>query len=786
MSDYSDRAATEREPLVGDRSHSPTQYVPGDDSIENGYPMPRLRRRGSTISSIASGYNAIREHMDKRKFVSLVITSIVIYLGFVALFAPRTSLSRDFRRWHSSKLTTAEVFRIYLNALQDENRIKKHVHSLTEGNTNSLDYMLQQFHELGYRPKLENIYPWITQHVDTQLKLISGGETIWDAPLIEDCNESSACIAHNNHTATTKGFHYYAPNGNVTAQYVYCNYGTLEDYETLLQNGIDIDGKIHIVRYGDINRGLKVKNAQLYGASAVIMYTDPYDDGLITESNGYTPFPKGPARNPTAIERGTVEFFTESPGDPTTPGYSSKFPDTERHSPAGKFSMIPSIPVSARDIQPILEKLNGCGKQLGSRGNIYGFRYFSGPSPEDIQVQLYNEQNTSIVKMTNLVVDIPGIFADGETIIGCHRDTWSLSNTGESASGCAILLEIASGMKTLLHKGWKPLRPIRFVSWDGEENGMLGSTEYIDEHSDVLQRSALAYLNLDKAVTGSQFTVAAHPLLENVIKTAARYTNFKGQDDVTLHDEWTRTSNATVDHLNGDSDYLGFQYHLGIPSASFNFAQNNSGDAIYHWHSLFDSVQFVEDFIDGDYKLHNTLATFTGIVALMMSENELNNFKTHSLFEILYEKYSYLYEGILNAFPHDNELQKLADSLSTTVEILAKMDSVRFDSKNKKLARDCVQDYPVWALLTKLKLYLNLLRSNNKLKQIDRLFVTKIGLNDREWLKHSVFSPNKYTGIQGCTIPGIYEALIETDRDQVHQWLILLSTQLNNMRYLLL
>lgn len=748
-----------------------------------GPPQVSLRPRSNTISSIVSGYQRVKENIDKKKFVILLLISISIYLGFVALFAPRTSLSRDFRRWHSSRLTTAEIYRIYLNSLQERNLAKDHLHKLTSLNDgNAYDnYIVESLKQMGFTPILETYYPWVSKPVDTWVKLFKDDQLIWDASLIEDDFRN---LTNSN---KVKGYNAYSPNGDVRASYVYCNYGTLNDYKFLLDNNIDIEGKIHVIKYGELNRGLKIKNAELYGASSVILFNDPVDDGEVTEKNGYLPFPNGPARSTNAIERGNVEYYTDFPGDPTTPNYPSKLPDTERLSPVGKLPRIPSIPLSVKDITPILRQLNNTGIQWSGKGHIKEFDYSSGPSNDNTVIQLFNQQNQSIVKVSNIIVEIPGIFQDGETIIAAHKDSISPINSASIASSNVILLEIARGLRSLLNKGWKPLRPIKLASWDGDGYGLVGSTEFVEEYGSNLGKSILAYLNLDNyVISGSSFICKSNPLLHKLIKDAAKYTNFKGQDDVTLFEEWVKDSNATIGLLDGTSDYVPFQYHLGIPSASFSFQANYSKmDAIMMSHSLYDNVLFIEKYVDPDFQLHNTMAMMVGLITLTTSENELHMFNTHAYFQFIFKGYEDLYKQIFEMFPHDNQLHSMASSLQRLINVLAWRESITFDRKNHELFLQCRQDYPIWSFMTKFRIYLRLLRINEKLKQLDTLFISKTGLSERSWLKHSLFASDKYTGIKGMVLPGIYESINDLNRDALMEWLNTLSLQLNNVRYML-
>lgn len=741
-----------------------------EESMNDSFTLTsRNRGRSNTISSIVSGYEIMKEHMDKEKFMYLILASLLLYMGFVAAFAPRTSLSRDFRRFHSSRLTNAEVYRIYLNSLQQENRAKEHVYKyagyMSNGASDSstFKYTLDEFLDMGYKPKVEKYYPWIGEPVDTNVALLENGKVVYEASMIEDRVKGDPA---SHARKRQKGFHQYSKNGSVTARYVFCNYGSIGDYKLLLKKNIDIEDKIHIVRSGKILPGLKVKNAELYGASSVIIYTDPFDDGKVTEENGFLHYPYGPARNPSYIRRDSVNYFSDTPGDPTTPGYPSKDSDTEHMSPVGRVPRIPSVPMSARDVQPILERLNGRGFQIGPGSNIKDFGSFTGPSSSIDKVHLHNELTYNIKEMSSVEVSIPGIFTEGEIIIGAHRDSLASSSAGDANSGSAILLEIARGMSKLLKHGWKPLRPIKLISWDGERSGLLGSTDYAEAHAAILRRRALVYLNLDNAISGTNFHCKANPLLQDVIYEAAKLTEFNGHEDWSLFDHWKYTSNATISLLDGLSSYTSFQYHLGVPAAHFQFNANDTSGAVYHSNSVFDSPTWLEKFTSSDYKLHNTMAMFVGLTTLMLSENELARFNTHVYLKKIYNWYIAWHSNLSSAFPQDDEVNSLAKRVLDLLKVATQEDSIQFDQQNDILYKECREALPVWAFYKKIKSYIKLQRSNSKSKQIDQLFITHRGLKDREWMKYSLLAPSKFEGSVGKFCPAFTK-----------DWLILIETR---------
>lgn len=783
MSQRSSRAVDrESEPLLNDYTSFNGNYL---DSRRPSSGISRLR--SNTITSIRSTYETVKEHMDKKKFAYLVLASLFLYLGFVGAFAPRTSLARDLRRIHASRLTDAEVYRIYLDALYSDNHAEEHVRNYTSkihrtGDAHALDYTVAELRKLGFEPKLEKYYPWVSSPVDTRVSLLIDEQVAFEASLKEDCltGDSSSCLPLEN-----SAYHGYSASGNVTSQYIFANYGRLEDYTFLLDNGVDIDGKVHIIRYGGLLPGLKVKNAELFGASGVLMYSDPHDDGHVTSKNGFAKYPDGPARHDSCIERGSVGFINYFPGDPTTPGYASKFPSTERLSPAGKVPTIPSVPVSAKEIAPFLKLLNGKGVEIDHGGDIDGFEYFSGPSGTTEQVQLYNKQKNSIIEMTNVVVEISGIFSEYDILIGNHRDSWTAGGAGSPNSGSAILLEVARGMSELLKHGWKPLRPIKLISWDGGELAMLGSSEYAENHAEILKRSALAYLNVESAITGSQFSCKSNPLLNDVIRNAAKYTNLGNGNDDSLYDEWKRSTNLTNDPLDGIADYVPFQYHLGIPSASFEFKSNGESDAAVPYRSAYDTHTWMEKFVDKNYKRHNTLAVLIGMTSLMLCEREPTVFKVRPYFEEINQWFIKWRRELSKTFPNDSGLRDTANKVANSLQSILTHETVLFDTQNVELNDLCTKDYATYEFYKKIKIYLRLMRANNKLKQIDQMLLSQRGLSERPWMKHSVYAPDKRTGYDVDILPGLHEAILDQDRDSAFQWLSILLTQVTNVKSLL-
>lgn len=278
---------------------------------------------------------------------------------------------------------------------------------------------------------------YLNRPVDHRLAVLdkagSSDASAWkvrfEASLVEDVLEEDPTTGFDTSIPT---FHGYSASGNVTGQFVYVNYGTYQDYEDLVKAGVALEGKIAIARYGGIFRGLKVKRAQELGAVGIILYSDPGDDGEVTEEKGVEKYPKGPARQPSSVQRGSAEFLSFAPGDPTTPGYPSK-PGAPRGPTESYIPSIPSIPISYEDALPILKALNGHGPSVRDFNKYWqadlglgykGVNYSVGPSPEDVVINLYNEQDYIITPNWDVIGIINGSISDEVIIVGNHRDAW--------------------------------------------------------------------------------------------------------------------------------------------------------------------------------------------------------------------------------------------------------------------------------------------------------------------------------------------------------------------------
>jgi N-acetylated-alpha-linked acidic dipeptidase len=346
-------------------------------------------------------------------------------------------------------------------------------------------------------------------------------------------------------------------------------------------------------------RGLKVKNAQAYGMIGAVIFSDPGDDGNMTEAKGVAAYPNGKARNPTTIQRGSVQFLSTYPGDPTTPGYVSK-PGVPRADHKVVTPGIPSLPISWIEAQPILQALNGYGtngtavNRTGWVGAIPGVSYSTGAGAP-ATLSMSNVMNDTYTSIWDAVGIINGTSPDEVVIVGNHRDAWIVGGAADPNSGSAVLIELAKAFGKLTATGWKPTRTIVLCSWDAEEYGLVGSTEWVEEYIPWIKNAAVSYLNIDVAVSGPIPDFSATPdlhaaAIDIMKKVVYPYRNATG---LTLYDVWMHES-GEIGVLGSGSDYTSF-LHRGVASIDMG-AGGGPNDAVYPYHSNYDSYAWMERF----------------------------------------------------------------------------------------------------------------------------------------------------------------------------------------------
>ncbi|HUR21375.1 MAG TPA: M28 family peptidase, partial [Vicinamibacterales bacterium] len=310
-------------------------------------------------------------------------------------------------------------------------------------------------------------------------------------------------------------FHGYGASGVANGQVIYVNYGSPADHERLKTMGLSVEGKIALVRYGGAFRGLKVKEAQEHGAIGVLIYSDPSDDGYMRGDV----YPDGPMRPASAIQRGSVQFLSIQPGDPSTPGGIPSTDGAKRITRAqmNNVPKIPSLPISYREAEKLLRSLSGPRVPNEWQGGL-AFAYHVGPGGAAVEMKV--DMDEGLKPIYNVMVTIPGT-TDQVVVVGNHRDAWT-PGAIDPNSGSAAMLEVARSFGVALKAGWKPKRTIILASWDAEEYGLVGSTEWAEANAAMLTQKAVAYLNIDVAVQGADFSASGVPSLRDVMREVAR------------------------------------------------------------------------------------------------------------------------------------------------------------------------------------------------------------------------------------------------------------------------
>jgi N-acetylated-alpha-linked acidic dipeptidase len=543
-------------------------------------------------------------------------------------------------------------------------------------------------------------------------------------------------------------FNAYGATGDVTGDVVYVNFGVPDDYDWLAKQGINVQGKIVIARYGKSWRGIKPKVAAEHGAIGCLIYSDPHEDGYF-EADMY---PKGPMRPPDGVQRGSVMDMPLYAGDPLSPGWASekgakRLPISE----AKALMKIPVLPLSYADAQPILEQLTGPVVPRDWRGAL-PFTYHAGPGA--VRVHMKTDYDWTTKPLCDVIATIPGAEAPDQWVIaGNHHDAW-VNGADDPVSGAVALLETARSLATLQKQGWKPKRTVKIALWDGEEFGLLGSTEWVEKHQDELKQKAVAYLNSDSTARGWIHVSGSHTLEQFVIEVASAIeqpgTN-KTLGDAALHrppddnpDEAPpkRDKTFTIGALGAGSDYVAFLDYLGIASMNEGFSgQTKSG--IYH--SIYDSIYWYEHFSDGDFIDGKALSQYTATALLRLANSSVLPFE--------FGHFAKTVNGYLDEIEKDAQKsgQKLDFSaVRQQLNVLNNNGDKYEVSLQTVLAKSALDTARVNAL-------------NETLTRTERALTRPEGLPHREWYKHQIYAPGFYTGYGVKTLPGIREAVDSKD-----------------------
>jgi N-acetylated-alpha-linked acidic dipeptidase len=499
----------------------------------------------------------------------------------------------------------------------------------------------------------------------------------------------------------------YSGDGDVTGQVVYVNYGIPDDYAQLAKLGIDVKGKIALARYGKSWRGTKAKVAQEHGAVGCLIYSDPREDGYFQGDI----YPKGGFRPPDGVQRGSVMDMPIYPGDPLSPGWASE-PGARKLAlkDAVTLMKIPVLPISYADAQPLLENLAGPVAPEPWRGAL-PLTYHVGPGPATAHMKVEADWTTK--PLYNVIATIPGSeYPDEWVIYGNHHDAW-VNGAHDPASGAAAVLESARALAQLGKSGWKPKRTLKFVLWDAEEFGLVGSTEWVEKHEAELKSKAVVYFNSDTNGKG-EFSAGGSPSLHVFMRQIVR--------DVLKPEKLEFKMPA----VGSGSDYVAFLQHSGIASVNAGF-----GDSGGVYHSIYDSFDWYTHFSDKDFSRGRSLTQIMATALLRMADAPVLPFEFK---QVVIAVRSYLADLSKQKELQLSDLQSELGKLQTAAEA--------YESTYRK-ALESPAAQP---------------KLNRLLIETERVLAPSTGLPERTWYKHQLMAPGIYTGYSPKTLPGIREA----------------------------
>jgi N-acetylated-alpha-linked acidic dipeptidase len=640
-----------------------------------------------------------------------------------------------------------ENLREYVRAISAEPH-----HAGSAGSRRVADYVLERFKSFGLDARIEEFEALMPYPTERSLELIAPERytaTLKEPVVPEDPDSGDA--------GQLPTFNAYSADGDVTGDLVYVNYGTPDDYEQLAKLGIDVKGKIVIARYGRSWRGIKPKVAYEHGAIGCIIYSDPRDDGFYPGDT----YPKGAYRPDQGVQRGSVMDMPIHPGDPLTPGRGADPGTINAADRAGSdvILKIPVLPISYGDALPLLRNLGGPVAPADWRGSL-PITYHVGGGPAKVHLKLAFEWK--VRPLYNVIARIPGSTWPDEWIIqGNHHDAW-VNGASDPTSGNAALIETARGFGELLKTGWKPKRTIVLASWDGEEWGLLGSTEWAEKHAAELTKNAVAYINSDSSGPGWLNASGSHSLQALVNEVARDVEDPKrpgktlaaasldrdvSQEKTELGKTLIRKrGDKPIDALGSGSDYTAFIDHLQIASLDFGFG-GEGGGGVYH--SIYDSFYWYTHFSDKDFAYGAALSRTIGTAILRLADADVLPFEFTATARTLrgyVDEIEKARKDIADAPPID---------LAPIRAALDRLDKAA-SAYNKAASSDRATALPADKLA----------ELNRLLYTSERAFRHEAGLPRRPWFKHLAYAPGFYTGYGVKTLPGIREGIEQKQWDE--------------------
>lgn len=719
-----------------------------------------------------------------RKCLLLILTALTIGVssaqesitGFTAENAKKQLV---LEKAFEAKLTTENLDR-WMQLLSAE----PHWVGTAYGEKNA-KWIQKQFKSWGYDTRIDTyhvLFPYPKVRV-----LEMTGPTTYNAKLTAVPVEGDEFTAQGD--ALLPSYNAFSTDGDVAAELVFVNYGIPKDYEELEKLGIDVKGKIVIAKYQGSWRGIKPKLAAENGAIGCIIYSDPQDDGY---GRGDV-YPKGAFKNKTGVQRGSVMDMPTYPGDVLTPGYGAT-KDAKRldRKDAPTITKIPVLPISYEDALPLLAALDGTVAPRSWRGGL-PITYHIGPGPAKVHLKL--EFDWQLRPAHNVIATMKGTdFPDQWVMRGNHHDAW-VHGANDPVSGMVALMEEARAVGELAKKGQKPKRTIVYCAWDAEEPGLIGSTEWVEDHKKELQQKVVAYINTDGNGRGFLGAGGSHSLQAMVSEVAGSVID--PQRGVSIKERKIArdlinggTDDFELYALGSGSDYTPFIQHAGIASLNLGFGGENAGG---EYHTIYDTYPHYKRFKDPGFEYGIALANTAGRIVLRLANADVLPFEFQQ------------WHTTVNRYL--NEIIKLTETLRTEVEKhnklvdknvfeLAADPKKPFLKPKKKEAIPYLDFTPLQNEMAALKTSIDQFSTidisklsidkrkqlNQKLLLAEQALTYEKGLPRRSWYKHQIYAPGFYTGYGVKTLPSVREAIEQKDWKEAQEQIEILSGTLKRFK----
>jgi len=648
-----------------------------------------------------------------------------------------------------------------------------------------VDFVAAKFKEWGYQVRIEKfdvLFP------TPKLRLV---EML--APTTYKASLTEPPVKGDPYSDQTKealpGYNAFSVDGDVTADLVFVNYGIPEDYVELERRGISVEGKIVIAKYAGSWRGIKPKLAAEKGAIGCLIYSDPEDDGYYRGDV----YPKGPFKNEYGIQRGSVMDMPMAPGDPLTPGYGAT-DDAVRIDikEANTLTKIPVLPISYHDALPLLTALEGPVVPNSWKGAL-PITYHIGPGPAKVHLKL--EFNWELKPAYDVIATMKGSTLPDEWVIrGNHHDAW-VHGANDPISGLVALMEEARVVGDLVKQGHQPKRTMMYCAWGAEEQGLLGSTEWVETHAKELKEKVVAYINTDGTGAGFLNAGGSHTLemffdeiSKSVMDPVMNVSVFERRNALEKVKNNTSWAHYKLGALGSGSDYSPFFQHLGIASFNMGFGGESSGG---EYHTMYDSYQHYKRFKDPNFQYGVTLAKVAGRTSLRLANAHILPFEfTH--FTSVVKKYANEVINLAGSLREDanrhnmlinNGTYALASNPKNNLKVPEKKASVPYFNfaplDNALIILTAQSDNFTKTVNNRSLSYHSRRNLNTILRNMERALTREHGLPKRPWYKHHIYAPGFYTGYGVKTLPGVREAIEQSEFEQVQAQIDILASVIN-------